>query len=207
LVGDICMFTKYGSTKRADEQSVREREKFPVQWASGGGLVRRLSLGLVEWVTGLLRGLVKSRVPTKSWRSAILLLTLVSITASGQSAWACCEGCCDPPPPSPYDMDYYDWSKKPDCLKDDGTVRNGWENLGGYNCISDGYRYTISDVYYKAGNNACEVTVSKGTGPCPPPPTTTTGQTYLPTTTTGGQTYLPTTIIYQPLPQVAPLYQ
>ncbi|OQW91000.1 MAG: hypothetical protein BWK78_05745, partial [Thiotrichaceae bacterium IS1] len=40
LVGDICMFTKYGSTKRADEQSVREREKFPVEWAGGGGLVR-----------------------------------------------------------------------------------------------------------------------------------------------------------------------
>jgi len=36
------MLTKHGSTKRADEQSVREREKFPGQWAGGGGLAKRL---------------------------------------------------------------------------------------------------------------------------------------------------------------------
>jgi len=38
---------------------------------------------------------VKHRVPKKSWRSAMLLLTLISATASSQSAWAACGGVTD----------------------------------------------------------------------------------------------------------------
>ncbi len=38
LVGGNGMLTKHGSTKRADESSVREREKFPVEWAGGVAL-------------------------------------------------------------------------------------------------------------------------------------------------------------------------
>jgi Leucine-rich repeat (LRR) protein len=50
LVGDICMFTKYDSTKRADDQSVQQREKFPVQRASGGGLAKKLMAGFAKLV-------------------------------------------------------------------------------------------------------------------------------------------------------------
>ncbi|OQW91378.1 MAG: hypothetical protein BWK78_04830, partial [Thiotrichaceae bacterium IS1] len=90
------MSSRYCSRNGANVKLARQREKFPVQRAGGGGLVRRLNLGLVEWVTSLLRGLVKSQVPTKSWRSAMLLLTLIGATAGGQSAWAsniCYENC------------------------------------------------------------------------------------------------------------------
>ncbi|OQW90457.1 MAG: hypothetical protein BWK78_06975 [Thiotrichaceae bacterium IS1] len=44
------MFTQHGSTKRADDQSVREWEKFPVQWAGGGGLAKRLMVGFAKLV-------------------------------------------------------------------------------------------------------------------------------------------------------------
>jgi len=33
IYGDICMYTKHVSRKRADDPSVRQREKFPVPWA------------------------------------------------------------------------------------------------------------------------------------------------------------------------------
>ncbi len=41
------MFAKHCSAKRADDQSVQQREKFPVQWASGGGLAKRSMAGLL----------------------------------------------------------------------------------------------------------------------------------------------------------------
>ena len=44
------MFAKHGSAKRADDQSVQQREKFPVQWASGGGLAKRSMAGFAKFV-------------------------------------------------------------------------------------------------------------------------------------------------------------
>lgn len=50
------------STNRAGIKSVKQREKFPIQWAGGGALVQWLGLWMVRWVTSLLKGLVKGQV-------------------------------------------------------------------------------------------------------------------------------------------------
>jgi len=73
------------SRKCATESVQRE---FTTRRGDWDRLAGCLSLGLVGWLNNLLRSLVKNQVSKKSWRFAMLLLTLVSITAGGQSAWA-----------------------------------------------------------------------------------------------------------------------
>lgn len=75
------------STERSKHGSKPVQQQFTIRWADWDRLAGCLSLGLVGWLNNLLRSLVKSQVSKKSWRFAMLLLTLVSISVGGQSAW------------------------------------------------------------------------------------------------------------------------